>query len=58
VPQILNKQFIEESEKVKTIPDLRPGDIIELRMVNFLSFFTSPECSYLAILVLVIVDMI
>ncbi|KAL6911697.1 hypothetical protein ACP4OV_000502 [Aristida adscensionis] len=29
---ILNKQFIEEAEKVKTIPDLRPGDIIELRM--------------------------
>ncbi|XP_006648894.2 50S ribosomal protein L19-1, chloroplastic [Oryza brachyantha] len=29
---ILNKQFIEESEKVKTLPDLRPGDIIELRM--------------------------
>ncbi|KAL5208700.1 hypothetical protein ABZP36_033135 [Zizania latifolia] len=29
---ILNKQFIEEAEKVKTLPDLRPGDIIELRM--------------------------
>lgn len=29
---ILNKQFIEEAEKVKTVPDLRPGDIIELRM--------------------------
>ncbi|KAG8071659.1 hypothetical protein GUJ93_ZPchr0006g44125 [Zizania palustris] len=29
---ILNKQFIEESEKVKILPDLRPGDIIELRM--------------------------
>ncbi|TVU28999.1 hypothetical protein EJB05_20541, partial [Eragrostis curvula] len=29
---ILNKQFIEEAEKVKTIPDLRPGDIIELKM--------------------------
>ncbi|PWZ20590.1 Vesicle-associated protein 2-1 [Zea mays] len=30
--RILNKQFIEEAEKVKTVPDLRPGDIIELRM--------------------------
>ncbi|KAK1618583.1 hypothetical protein QYE76_024100 [Lolium multiflorum] len=29
---ILNKQFIEEAEKVKVLPDLRPGDIIELRM--------------------------
>ncbi|KAL5212876.1 hypothetical protein ABZP36_023723 [Zizania latifolia] len=29
---ILNKQFIEEAEKVKILPDLRPGDIIELRM--------------------------
>lgn len=32
--QILNKQYIEEAEKVKTVPDLRPGDIIELRMVK------------------------
>uniref|UniRef100_A0A0D9VIZ7 Ribosomal protein L19 n=2 Tax=Oryzinae TaxID=1648021 RepID=A0A0D9VIZ7_9ORYZ len=29
---ILNKQFIEEANKVKTLPDLKPGDIIELRM--------------------------
>jgi large subunit ribosomal protein L19 len=29
---ILNKQFIEVAEKVKVLPDLRPGDIIELRM--------------------------
>ncbi|XP_044953124.1 50S ribosomal protein L19-2, chloroplastic-like [Hordeum vulgare subsp. vulgare] len=29
---ILNKQFIEEAEKVKVLPDLKPGDIIELRM--------------------------
>jgi len=29
---ILNKQFIEEAEKVKTVPGLRPGDIVELRM--------------------------
>jgi len=34
VLQILNKQFIEEAEKVKTVPDLRPGDIVELRMVK------------------------
>uniref|UniRef100_A0A453P720 Ribosomal protein L19 n=1 Tax=Aegilops tauschii subsp. strangulata TaxID=200361 RepID=A0A453P720_AEGTS len=30
--EILNKQFIEEAEKVKVLPDLKPGDIIELRM--------------------------
>jgi len=34
VLQILNKQFIEEAEKVKTVPGLRPGDIVELRMVK------------------------
>ena len=39
VLQILNKQFIEEAEKVKTVPDLRPGDIIELRMVKISTVF-------------------
>jgi hypothetical protein len=41
--QILNKQFIEEAEKVKVLPDLRPGDIIELRMVRLA---TTALCSF------------
>jgi hypothetical protein len=44
MPQILNKQFIEEAEKVKVLPDLRPGDIIELRMVRLV---TTLVCSFL-----------
>jgi hypothetical protein len=43
MPQILNKQFIEEAEKVKVLPDLRPGDIIELRMVRLA---TAVVCSF------------
>ena len=43
MPQILNKQFIEEAENVKVLPDLRPGDIIELRMVRLV---TALVCSF------------
>jgi hypothetical protein len=33
--KVLNKRFIEEAETIKTVPDIRPGDIVEIKKVIF-----------------------
>lgn len=35
IKQILNKRAIEASDKERPIPDLRTGDIVEIKLVQF-----------------------
>lgn len=36
--QILDKEAVEAANKEKNIPDIRPGDVIQLRVVSFGNF--------------------
>ncbi|CAI9095652.1 OLC1v1031646C2 [Oldenlandia corymbosa var. corymbosa] len=38
---ILNKRAIEESDTVRPTPDIRTGDIVEIKLVKLLSFLVS-----------------